>query len=205
MWPNKEIRVCTIDDYHLVEESFNTEDSFDDIRSPFKRHDQNMMLTLIRHLAPIRLYLVGNEREISNNYSRLLVAKERYTSENNVDKYMDGCTFIEKEFVGTGIKGNLPGFLGTQWQMDGSQIKLLSLDELFVDKVFQNTVDRVDDAMSNRDKDALMAIWKKNTDYRENTPDDHNHVCDGIVFSFFTPIFHIIASCDCQKSKLANQ
>lgn len=171
MWPNKEIRVCTIDDYHLAEESFNTEDSSDDISGPFTRHDRDMMLTLIRHLAPIRLYLVGNERQISNNYSRLLVAKERYISENNVDKYMDGCTFLEKELVGAGINGDLPGFLGTKWQMDGSQIKLRSLDELFVDNLFQNTVNRVDDTMSNRDKDARIALWKRNNDYQENNAD----------------------------------
>ena len=168
--------MCTIDDYHLVEESFNTEDCSDDISVPFTRHDRDMMLTLIPHLAPIRLYLVGNERQISNNYSRILVKRERFFSENNADKYMDGCTFLEKELVGADIKGNLPGFLGTQWQMDGSQIKLLSLDELFVDKLFQNTVDRVDDTMSKRDKDAQIAIWKKNIDYLENNTNHSTRV-----------------------------
>lgn len=171
-WPNTEIRVCTIDDYHLFEEDhLHADDLSMDISASFTRHDREMILNLIKHLAPIRLYLAGRESSISNSYSRSLVARERNIAENSAQKFIDGCTFVECELVGEAIKRDLPGHLGAQWQMTGSQIKLKSLDELFIDRFFRNAVEMIDDTLTKRDTDAALSIWQKNLQYRENNSD----------------------------------
>ena len=195
--------MCTIDDYHLVEEDYL---DTNDISAPFTRHDREMVLKLIKHVAPIRLYLAGGESSITNDYSRILVARERYIQENSAQKYIDGCTFVEQELVGDHIKSNLPGYLGAQWQMSGSQIQIKSLDELFIDGLLQNAIKLIDDTLTKRDMDAALSIWQKNIDYRENNSDYSDQVRrkKGLLLSLrFNSL--LVASCDRSSSKLANR
>ena len=167
--------MCTIDDYVCADHfDWNNEDASTNISTPFPRTDKEMTLDLIKHLAPIRLYLVGNESQISNDYSRSLIASERSVQENSAEKYLNGCGFIEYELVGETIRKDLPAFLGTKWQMDGSQITVKSVRELLLDRAFKNAIKRIDDTFSKRDIHGQIAMWEKILNYRENNSDENN-------------------------------
>lgn len=171
----REIRVCTIDDYVSADDfDWNNEDASTDISTPFMRTDKEMILDLIKHLAPIRLYLVGNESQITNDYSRSLIASERDVQQNSAEKYLNGCAFIEYELLGETIRRDLPTFLGTKWQIDESQITLKSVRELLLDRAFTSAIKRIDDMLSKRDIHGQIAMWEKILNYRENNSDESN-------------------------------
>lgn len=156
------IRVCTINDYVSADEfDFDNEDALANTSASFTRADRKLMVDLIKLLAPIRLYLVGNEEQISNGYSRFLIASERNVQENSTEKYFDGCAFIEHELVGASIRRDLPAFLGTKWQINASQIILQSINEFLSDRAFKSAIKQIDDILSKRDMHTPIAMWEK--------------------------------------------
>jgi hypothetical protein len=166
--------VCTFYDYILFEESdLEIIDSLDqsDIQSQLRLREN--IFQCIPKLAPIRLYLVGNENEIVHDLARVLIRREL---NNGALKYKDTCTFMEYEPVKPEIRNNVAGFLRATWQLDRSRTIPIRLDDIERDANFKIAVESVYDTHPQREDHTKVAVWMQNANYCKTTSDFSDEV-----------------------------
>ncbi len=182
----EQIRVCTIYDYISLEESNpdDDDDSVNDSSFLFQREYRKTVWNLLKQLAPIRIYLVGNEARIENYWSRLLIPKELDNGRPNASKYTETCTFMEYEPVLDDIRKDVPRFLRScRWQV--TIIEPIRVDDIEKDKDFKSALVRVDDTLQQRENRANDILSESCMKYCENTSAYSDEVCKIIETSFF--------------------
>lgn len=123
----------------------------------------------MQELVPIRIYLVGNETRITNEWTRLLLEKELDNGQNNIFEYAERCVFMENEPVKDEIKENLAAFLGCQWQV--TKTKPIRLDDIEKDRNFHDALTYILDTLEIREKKINMDLCEKYINYRDTSPD----------------------------------
>jgi hypothetical protein len=74
----------------------------------FVNKQNEIVCSLLRdNLARIRIYLIGNELRISNQWSQLMIENEPYDNSPNAPQYDERCTFVEYEHVTAETIGKL--------------------------------------------------------------------------------------------------
>jgi hypothetical protein len=187
-------RVYTLYDYIPPEESDPDPDNPSYTRF-FEYKHRGDICNLIQRLSIIRLYLVGNEPDITNKWSKRLIASELDVNHAQASQYEDRCTFIENQLVVTPIQ-DLAQRCGRTWQM--SSIKPRKIRDLRDDLVFGETVQRIHGCLENREMAANVELRQRISESTEDITTFSSRVCinriENFVFEILRSIIRFIRS-----------
>jgi hypothetical protein len=147
---------------------------------------QNKIIcSLIKKLAPIRIYIVGNEEAISNNWSKLMIENEEDNSGQKAPQYDQWCTFVENEPVPIETIHNLVHHYGNSWKV--TNITPIRLDDHITRDAFNFLValDRSHTTLEAREMVANIELSLWAMDYHENSTEHSTKVCKIKLRNFF--------------------
>ncbi len=90
----------------------------------FDHEDSNKICDILKKLAPIRLYLYGNEYSIKSEWSNPIISAETATMANE-DNW---CVLVNKEPIYEEIKWTILSLYSSEWQIE--KVASINLDDL---------------------------------------------------------------------------
>jgi hypothetical protein len=184
-----EARVCTLHDYISSDESdFNM--SAED--RAFVRHQKKIICSLLKKIAPIRIYIIGNDENISNEWSELMIKNEPNNHGHTVPQYDQWCTFVENEPITSETVHKLVHRYSSSWQL--TNITPVRLDTIRNDIHFLPAFDRSHTTLEAREMTANieLCLWAMN--YHENSTKYSSEVERKKIGIFFKILFTLIVS-----------
>ena len=119
--------VCSLDDYIPKGEIY---DKLPYGKLLFEHEDPVLVCSWLRALAPIRLYLYGNEQTIPHEWSKMMISNEvdsTTTGGNNDD---DWHAFLEHQLIKDSMKWNFKILFASTWQIKQyAPLQLSTLEE----------------------------------------------------------------------------
>jgi len=149
----------------------------------FVNQQNKIICSLIKKLAPIRIYIVGKEGAISNNWSKLMIENEEDNSDQKAPQYDQWCTFVENEPVPIETLHNLVHHYGHSWKM--TNITPIRLDDIKDDINCLGALDQSHTTLEAREMVANieLSLWAMN--YHENSTEHSTKVCKIKLRNFF--------------------
>ena len=134
----------------------------------FLNSQNQIICSLLRKLARIRIYVVGNEKSISNKWSRLLIEYEPDNAGQNIPQYDQFCTFVENECVKPEILHDLIHCNGNLWQI--KTIIPTDIDQIRDDMYFVTALDQSHITLEAREMIANVQLRTWAMNYHEHNP-----------------------------------
>jgi len=129
---------------------------------------------LIDNLARIRIYLIGNEENIPNQWSQLMIENEPYYVSPNAPQYDERCTFVEYEPVTAQTLRKLDSRNeGLRRVKNANRIRL---DQIRDDPYFLVALDRGRISFGMREVIANNTLSQKTIEYHEKSTEYSNEV-----------------------------
>jgi len=162
--------ICTLDDFIFSEESGS---NMSNEEQAFVNEQNEIICSLLKRLAPIRIYLLGKEEDIPNNWSKLMIENEPDNSNQRAPEYDQWCTFVENEPSPIHIIHNLVH--RNSWKV--TNVTPMRLDTIREDICFLTALERIHTTLEAREMVANieLGLWAMN--YHENSSKYSNEVC----------------------------
>jgi hypothetical protein len=151
-----EPRVCTIYDCIKLDQSDSNMSQED---RAFVNQQNEILCSLAKKIAPIRIYVVGNEENISNKWSQLMLENEPDNADPTALLYDQCCTFVQNEPVTAESLHNFVHRHGSSWKV--TNIMPIRLDKIREDPSFLIALDRSRTTLESREMIAHieLSLW----------------------------------------------
>jgi hypothetical protein len=130
--------------------------------------------SLIKKIAPIIIYLLGNEESVPNKWSKSLFEKESVSSDEHAGQYDEQCIFVENEPINPRILGNFIHDYGLPWKVD--KPPLLRLNAIRDDLRFFVAVEHANLTLAARGMIASSELCKWALDYHDTSTESSTEV-----------------------------
>ncbi len=147
-----------------------------------KRYKGDICRTIMK-LSFIRMYLVGNESNIPNEWTQKLAAAELNINHDHVLKYVDRCSFIINQPVADRFTQNLFPVFGRVWQMQN--VVARTLDNVRDDIHFQDILPRIHGCLENREMSINSELHQQSSVNSEDITRFSAEVCTKNLLKYY--------------------